>query len=88
MRESIRALVGSRAIGLCAAALFVVLIESRILGRQDVWSSALGASYVRVVPRLVEELSELAGYGLLLMGCAELNFASGIDTVDHDGQLD
>ncbi|MEL6430954.1 MAG: hypothetical protein AAFR54_17360 [Planctomycetota bacterium] len=80
VRSSVRGLVGCRAVGLCAAALFIVLVESRILGRQDVWSAALGASYVRDVPRLIEELSELAGYGLLLMGCAELGQATGDDT--------
>lgn len=66
-------LSASRAGGLLAGSAFVVLIQSRLLGRQDVWRAALGSDYVRDVPRLVEELSELAGYGLLLIACIELH---------------
>lgn len=70
---SIGLLSTSRAGGILAGAGFVVLIQSRVLGRQEVWRAALGDAYVRDIPRLIEELSELAGYGLLFIGCIELH---------------
>ncbi len=61
-----------RTVGLFVGAAFIVFIQSRILGRQVVWSGALGSGYLVVVPRLVEELTELAGYGLLLVACLDV----------------
>ncbi|MEM1448100.1 MAG: hypothetical protein AAF726_01705 [Planctomycetota bacterium] len=66
-----RAILEGRAGGLLLSAAFLILVESRLIGRQDVWSAVLGVHYVRDVPRLIEELSELAGYGVLLIACIE-----------------
>lgn len=61
-----------RTVGLFASAAFVILIQSRLLGRQAVWESALGEHYHRNFPRLVEEFTELVGYGLLLLACLDM----------------
>lgn len=69
-----------RSLGLFAGALFVVLVQSRLLGRQDVWRSVLGADFMRSVPRLIEEITELAGYGILLVACVDLAaFGAAVD---------
>lgn len=56
-----------RSAGLAGSALLVVVIYSRLLGRQDVWHSILGDLYMHEVPRLVEEAVEFVGYGMLLV---------------------
>lgn len=63
--------VNSRAAGMLATALFVLLVQSRVLGQQRIWEEALGADYTRAAPRIVEELSELGGYLLLALAAAE-----------------
>ena len=65
-------LLSSPAFGLLFAAAAIVFVESRILGMQAFWREALGDGFARELPRLVEELVELAGYALFLVGTVEL----------------
>ena len=53
------------------AAAAVILVQSRLLGRQSAWRGALEEGVVSHVPRLVEETSELGGYGLLAFAAVE-----------------
>ncbi len=59
--------------GLFLGASAVVLLQSRLLGRQSLWRSVLGDDYVYVVPRLVEEASELAGYALIFLAAVQVH---------------
>ncbi len=60
--------------GLLLAAFAVILIGSRLLGMQTVWREILADGYAREVPRLIEELLELAGYALLVIAVIETYF--------------
>ncbi len=71
LRKSARWFATSPAFGLMIAAGAVVLLQSRLLGRQSSWRGALESDFVRDIPRLVEETSELAGYGLVLWAAIE-----------------
>lgn len=71
LRKSARWFATSPAFGLMIAAGAVVLLQSRLLGRQSSWRGALEAEFVRDVPRLVEETSELGGYALILWAAIE-----------------
>lgn len=54
--------------GLFLGAFAVLFLHSRLLGQQALWRSVLGENFIAAVPRLVEETSELAGYGLMVLG--------------------
>ncbi|MEM8711496.1 MAG: hypothetical protein AAGG01_11125 [Planctomycetota bacterium] len=71
LKKSSRWFATSPAFGLMIAAGAVVLLQSRLLGRQSSWQGALDARFVRDVPRLVEETSELGGYALILWAAME-----------------
>ena len=82
MRSRVSAELGARlqerASGLILAGAWTVLIASRLLGQQRIWSSALGEQYLRVVPRGVEELCELVGYLLLALGALDFAFGRSV----------
>ncbi|MEL6903777.1 MAG: hypothetical protein AAFP22_00135 [Planctomycetota bacterium] len=69
--KSIQRLAGKPESGLMLAAAAVILVQSRLLGRQSSWRGALEEGFVSHVPRLVEETSELGGYGLLAFAAVE-----------------
>lgn len=62
--------------GLVLSAAAVVLLQSRLLGQQSLWRGVLGEQFVSYVPRIVEETSELAGYGLFVLAAMEASRVS------------
>lgn len=72
IRQGMVPFLRSSSAGISLTASAVVLVQSRMLGRQSVWRDVLDADYVRIVPRLVEETSELAGYALMAWGAIEV----------------
>ena len=75
----------TRGVGVFMAGLFVVLIQSRLLGQQSVWQGALQENYIRHAPRLVEELCELGGYGIILVSAIDLrtSYSAGVLGESH-----
>jgi hypothetical protein len=49
----------------------IVVIFAQLSGQQIVWRAVLGQNYLRVIGRLVEELTEFLGYFILLVGSVE-----------------
>lgn len=69
-----RTLWRSRFAGLAYGAFVFVVVIAPTIGQQAVWRDLLGETYLRNIPRLIEELSELSGYLLLTAACVEACF--------------
>ncbi len=76
-REFLRQLesvLSCRSFGLLFAGVVLVLVVSRLMGQQVVWEAALGETYLRSIPRAIEEIGELIGYLVLTLGAIEAWF--------------
>lgn len=69
--EAARRFAATPAFGVLAVAAFVMLAFAQIVGQGDLWRAVMAPEYRRVVKDMVEELSELLAYVLLVIGCAE-----------------
>lgn len=54
-----------------ASGVFVVLVYAQIVGQKELWQALMGASYLRPVKDVVEEMQELIGYFLIFFGAVE-----------------
>ncbi len=58
--------------GLFAGGFLTTYLFSRLYGRSEMWQALMGDGYLRVVKDAAEEMTELAGYSLLLFASVEL----------------
>ena len=54
-----------------ASGVFVVLVYAQIVGQKELWQTLMGASYLRPVKDVAEEMQELLGYFLIFFGAIE-----------------
>lgn len=54
-----------------ACGVFVVLIYAQLVGQKEFWQSLMGASYIRPVKDVAEEIQELLGYFFIFFGAFE-----------------
>ncbi len=70
--DSIRKYASEPSSGIFLSGLLVLLVFSRLFGRSSFWQAVMGEGYVRVVKNIVEEGTEIMGYGLLSIAAIEL----------------
>jgi hypothetical protein len=58
--------------GLFASGLLVTYLFSRLYGRSEMWMAILDEHYARTFKDAAEEITELLGYGLILIAIIEL----------------
>ena len=58
---------------------FTLVIFAQFTGRQVVWRAILGEHYVRIAGRFAEEIFELLGYVILVIGSIECYVSAGAD---------
>lgn len=63
--------VKSNSFGFFCSGFITVMVFSRLIGQQVFWKAIMQQGYIYLVGRYVEELSEIFGYLLLLMGAIE-----------------
>lgn len=69
--------------GLLLAGALTIAVFAPMLGQQRFWRIALGAQYVRLAGRIIEESGELLGYLFFLFGCIEALVSSPPDPRDE-----
>ncbi|MFC3284713.1 hypothetical protein [Litchfieldella rifensis] len=58
--------------GLFASGFLVTYVFSRLFGRSELWIAILAENYARTFKDIVEEVTELLGYSLILIAIIEL----------------
>jgi hypothetical protein len=71
LKDEVLRFVQTQQVVFLGIGLFVIVIFAQFSGRQILWHAVLGQNYLRIVGRLVEELIELLGYFILLIGSIE-----------------
>lgn len=67
-----RQMANTLGFGLFASGFLITYVFSRFYGRVVLWQALMGDQYLRVVKDAAEEITELAGYSLLLFACIEI----------------
>ncbi len=75
LRVQGRLYAGTACFGLVFAGLLVLMGFSRVFGQTALWTALLADDYQRIAKLAAEELTELLGYCLLLVGCIEFRYA-------------
>ncbi|MEL6951239.1 MAG: hypothetical protein AAGM16_14115 [Pseudomonadota bacterium] len=67
--------LGEPGLGLIVLGISIVTVFANALGNEGLWQSLMGDDYVRVAKVATEELTELAGYWLWLVGQIEFTLS-------------
>jgi len=67
-----RQMANTLGFGLFASGFLITYVFSRLYGRSVFWQALMGDQYLYVVKSAAEEVTELAGYSLLLFACIEI----------------
>lgn len=70
--EEFSLIANSLGFGLFAGGFLTTYVFSRLYGRSEMWQALMGEHYLRIVKDAAEEITELAGYSLLLFASVEL----------------
>ena len=70
--EEFSLIANSLGFGLFAGGFLTTYVFSRLYGRSELWQALMGEHYLRMVKDAAEEITELAGYSLLLFASVEL----------------
>ena len=70
--EEFSLIANSLGFGLFAGGFLTTYVFSRLYGRSELWQALMGEHYLRIVKDAAEEITELAGYSLLLFASVEL----------------
>lgn len=70
--DSLATYVNQASAGIFLGGFLVLLVFSRLFGRERFWEAVMGDGYMRVVKNIAEEGTEIMGYGLMMIAAGEL----------------
>lgn len=78
IRASVMAFAALPSAGIFLSGFLVLLVFSRLFGREVFWQSVMGEGYMRVVKNIAEEGTEIMGYALIAISAVELLISLGL----------
>lgn len=71
MKVQVADFVKSSSFGFFCSGFIIVMVFSRLIGQQILWKAMMQEGYTYLVARYVEEVTEIFGYLILLIGAIE-----------------